>query len=82
MDNYKMISELFSIYLKDTEEYAPQEMMKDDTELIDEMASIVREDKQFEFDNAISDFSYLLEKRGFIAGFKVAHRLMSEVMKK
>ena len=81
MDNYKMISELFSIYLKDTEEYAPQEMMKDE-ELTKEIASMVREDKQFEFDSAISDFSYLLEKRGFIAGFKVAHRLMSEVMKK
>lgn len=81
MDNYKMISELFSIYLKDTEECAPQEMMKDE-ELTKEIASMVRKDKQLEFDRAISDFSYLIEKRGFIAGFKVAHRLMSEVMKK
>ena len=81
MDKYKMLSELFSIYLGNTKEYAPQEMLNDD-ELTERMASMVREDKQLEFDSAISDYSYLIEKRGFIAGFKIAYKLMSEAMKK
>jgi len=79
MDKYSVIGKLYSAYINAPEDYIPEELNKADDELMEKMTAAINAEKQLDFDNVITDYTHLIEKRGFIAGFKMAMKFMEEM---